>query len=173
MPRITALVLVALSALSALSALTVPSAGAAGAALTDPCTLVTRREAAKILGAKVVKVTRDTDAATGTRLCEYRTRVYVSPRFEKLKAPLKLKILLARLTDEIRAEIASSQSDLDPIADLGDEAYFTGVTSSDVLVLSGDYILETGPANWEGGPSKYQAMAEAAARKAVTRVPNG
>lgn len=170
MSRITALVLIATVALATLA---VPSAGAAGASVVDACTLVTKREAAKILGAKIVKVKRDTDAATGTRLCEYRTAVYLSPRFKKLKAPLKLKILLARLTNEIRLEVASNQSDLDPIAGLGDEAYFSGVTRSDVLVLSGDYIVQTGPANWEGGSSKYQAMAEAAARKAVTRVPSG
>jgi hypothetical protein len=154
----------------ALAGLAVPSAGAAG---TNVCTLVTKKEASKILGAKVVKIKRATNATTGDQECEYRTKVYVSPRFKKLKAPLKLQVTLGTLTDELRGQIDDNQSDLDPIAGLGDEAYLSGTTRTDVLVVSGTNLLQTGPANWEGGPTKYQAMAEAAARTALPRLPTG
>jgi hypothetical protein len=167
MKRLVALAVVATVALAGLG---VPSAGAAG---TNVCTLVTKKEASKILGAKVVKIKRETNATTGDQECEYRTNVYVSSRFKKLKAPLKLQVTLGTLTDELRGQIDDNQSDLDPIADLGDEAYFSGITGTDVLVISGQNLLQTGPANWEGGPSKYQAMAEAAARTALPRLPTG
>jgi hypothetical protein len=148
----------------------VASAGAAG---IDVCTLVTKKEASKILGSKVVKIKRETNASTGDQECEYRTKVYVSPRFRKLKAPLKLQVTLGTLTADLRREIDDNQSELDPYTDLGNEAYFTGTTRTDLLVVAGEYLLQTGPANWEGGPSKYQAMAEAAARTALARIPTG
>ena len=56
-------------------ALGAPSAEAGPDAVVDPCTLVTKSEAPKILGAKVVQIRRDTNAATGTRLREYGTGV--------------------------------------------------------------------------------------------------
>jgi len=148
-------------------------ASSAGAEGIDVCTLVTRKEASKILGTKVVKIKRSTNAATGDQECEYRTKVYVSSRFRKLKAPLKLQVTLGTLTPDLRKEIDDNQSELDPFTDLGNEAYFTGTTRTDLLVVVGQYVLQTGPANWEGGPSRYQTMAEAAARTAVPRVPTG
>ena len=64
-----------LFALVATVALGAPSAEAGPDAVVDPCTLVTKSEAPKILGAKVVQIRRDTNAATGTRLREYGTGV--------------------------------------------------------------------------------------------------
>ena len=95
------------------------------------------------------------------------------PRFEKLKAPLKLKTIPGRLTDEIRQEIASNQRDLDPIANLDEEACFTGVTRTDVLAVGGEHVLQIGPANLKGGPAKYPAMANTAAQKALRRLRTG
>ena len=145
----------------------------AGAKASNVCSLVTRKEASKILGTKVATIKRSTNATTGDQECEYRTKVYVSSRFKKLKAPLKLQVTLGTMTADLRKEIDDNQSELDPFTDLGNEAYFTGTTRTDLLVVVGQYVLQTGPANWEGGPSKYQTMAEAAARTAVPRVPTG
>ena len=153
--------------------LVAPVVASAGAAGNDACALVTKQEASKILGAKVVKIKRATNASTGDQECEYRTKVYVSSRFRKLKAPLKLQVTLGTLTADLRQEIDDNQSELDPYPDLGNEAYFSGTTRTDLLVIAGSRVLQTGPANWEGGPSKYQTMAEAAARTAVPRVPTG
>jgi hypothetical protein len=142
----------------------------AGAADVDVCTLVTKKEASKILGAKVVKVTSDANASTGDQECEYRTNRYVSKRLQKLRAPLKLKVTLGTLTDELRGQIDDNLSELDPISDLGDEAYLSG---TDVLVISGPDILQAEATNWQGSPSKYEAMSEAAARTAIARLTSG
>lgn len=162
--------LVAIATTLALTAFVVPSAAGQS---TNVCDLVTKKEASKILGEKVVKIKRATNSATGDQECEYRTNVYVSPRFKKLKAPLKLQVTLGALTAELRGQIDGSQSDLDPISDLGDEAYFSGTTGTDVIVIRGRDALKTEATNWEGSPPRYAAMAEAAARTALPRLPTG
>jgi hypothetical protein len=164
------LIPLAIVATLAVTACIIPSAGATD---TNVCTLVTKKEASKILGAKVVKIKRATHVVTGDPVCEYFTNVYVTKFFKKQKAPLTLEVTSGPLTDELRGQIDENPSDLEPIGDLGDEAYFD---NTDVIVIRGNDVLGTGARSWSGGGTaiaKYKAVAEAAARTALPRLPTG
>ena len=154
----------------ACTALVVPSAGATG---TDVCSLLTKKEASKILRTAVVKAKNATNTVTGDQECVYTTRRYTSPFFKKQHAPLTLEIIWGALTPEVRAKIDADRANLQPIADLGDEAYFD---HADVVVIRGQDTLGAQVSYWSGNGkaiAKYGAMAEAAARTALPRVPTG
>jgi hypothetical protein len=146
-------------------------AGTAGASGTDVCGLITKKEASKILGAKVVKLKRESDATTGAHQCTYKTKKYTAKRLKKFNAPLELKLLLAPVTQALRDEITQHASKFDPIPGLADEAYV--VDNFDVLAIKNQDVVQASVYNWETGASVLEKKSERAVRLAVRRLPSG
>jgi hypothetical protein len=115
--RIPLVLLVSVIALAGFSTLPAVATG------TDVCALVSKQDASKLLGAKVVKTTTKTSASNGAQRCTYKTKKFTSKTLKKFDAPLQLAITWQPLTDAVRAYIKDINSDLTPISGLGDEAY--------------------------------------------------
>src|SRR6266540_5293497 len=79
-------------------------AAPAAAEDTGVCTLLTRSEAGKLLGAKAVKTEKDTSRTTGAQECTYKTKKG-QKRFEKSGVKMQLEITVEPLTDELRAKL--------------------------------------------------------------------
>lgn len=137
---------------------------------TDPCSLLTKREASKVLGAKVVKLRRETDAASSVATCTYRTKVYKEERLRKFKGSYSLAIIWSPLTDTVRTGIDDNRADLDPISGVGDEAY---ASNGDVFAFVGTDVIQASVLNWQTGASSLRARAERAVRLAVARLSAG
>jgi hypothetical protein len=133
------------------------------------CGLITKKEASKILGAKVVKTQRRTDGSGGQE-CRYRTKKYTAKRLKGIDAPLGLTLTWVPLTKDLREQIDDSRFDLEAIEDLGDEAY---IDSTHVLAIRGDDVITASVVNWETGLDTLQTKSEQAARIALGRLPAG
>jgi hypothetical protein len=120
--RISAALLVAVLAAAGLTVAGL-GVGPAAATGTDVCALISKSDASKLLGAKVVKTTTKSSASTGAQECNYKTKKYTTKTFKKFHAPLELSITWQPLTDEVRKYIADVNSDLTPITGIGDAAY--------------------------------------------------
>ncbi len=138
-----------------------------GATGTNVCSLITKQEVSRILGAKVVKTMRRTDASGGQE-CRYRTKKFTAQRLRRLDAPLGLTLSWIPLTPELRQQIDDRKLDLHPIDGLGDEAYFD---STHVLAIRGQNVLTASVVNWETGIDTLHAKGERAMRLALTRLP--
>lgn len=141
----------------------------AGASGTDVCSLLTKKEASKILDAKVVKTEHKTVAANPAQECIYKTRKFTEKRLVKLNAPLELKLVWAPLTQQLRDEITKNPSKFLPIQGVGDEAYI--VDDFDALAISNQDVVQASVFNWETRSSVLTKKSEQAVRKAVPRLP--
>ena len=164
MKRVAVLATAAALALAAL-------AGPTGASGVDVCSLITRKEASKILGAKVVKTEHKTVAANPAQECIYKTHKFTEKRLVKLNAPLELKVVWAPLTQQLRDEITKNPSKFVPIQGVGDEAYI--VDNFDALAIRGQDVVQASVYNWETRVSVLTKKSEQAVRKAVPRLPTG
>jgi hypothetical protein len=117
----------------------------AGAALKDTgaCALVTRRQASRILGAKVVKTKTVHGAKTNAKGCDYLTK----KRTNIKGVYLELQVLVAPLTAQLRAEFEQNSRQT-PIPSLGDAAYGEG--SNTVTAFVGERLVQATIFNIEG-----------------------
>jgi hypothetical protein len=143
--------------------------GTASASGTGVCSLVTKKEAAKILGAKVVSATSKRPAAKSAQECVYKTKKFTAKRLRKLNAPLELVVVWGPVTQQLRDEIATNK-DLQMITGLGDAAY---ATADSVFAIRGEDAVQATVFNWETKLATLRAEAEQAVRLAVPRLPTG
>src|SRR4029453_8656345 len=99
--RLTPLLLVAPLIATCIALL---DAAPAAAEDTGVCTLVTRKEAGELLGAKVVKTTKKTSKTNGAEECTYETRK-AQERFKKSGVKMQLEVTVEPLTDELQAKL--------------------------------------------------------------------
>jgi len=97
----------------------------------DPCRLIKKKEARKILGAKITEIERERDDTNGARACEWVSNAYSDADFEERDAHYSLELTWQPMTDEVR-QVLAGEDDLEPIPDLGDEAY---LDQFDVIVI--------------------------------------
>jgi hypothetical protein len=116
------------------------------------CELLTKKEASKILGFKVVKTEELSEPATQTEGCDYRTKKYWAKRFKKLDAPLKLRITVQPFDEETVAivEQLAADEDAEPVEGLGDRAFYTD--SNDLVAVAGNKVFQAEVTNieWKG-----------------------
>lgn len=119
-------------------------------ASSDTCDLLTKKQATKVLGLKVVKTELETSG--GVEQCSYRTKKYWTPRLKELDAPFKLNITTQPLTRATTMVLDQLEADLDTetVEGLGDRAFFTD--GNDLIVVVGDVVLQAEVTNieWEG-----------------------
>ncbi len=133
--------------------LTLAGTGPAGAAKFDNCDLLTKKQASKILGYKVVATKLTKDKSTGAEECEFRTKHYFGKNFVELGAPYKLQITTQPLTDEVETALATLQQDSDSeaVPELGDDVFFT--PSNELVAVVPPLVIQFDVANYstEGG----------------------
>lgn len=166
MHRLLATIATAAVALTGAVALAVPAGAGAD---VNPCKLVKKKEAKKILGAKIVEVEREGDESTGAQSCTWVSNKYSDDSFEESDSPYSLEVAVQPLTDDVR-EALDSEDDLEPISGLGDEAYIDGF---DVVVIQGEDVIVAETHNWAGDITPQTDRAERAARLALERLPQG
>ncbi len=125
------------------------AASGAAVAKTDPCSLLTKQQASKALGFKVVKLERDSEPSTGAEECEYRTKKYWVPRFKKIDAPLKLQITTQPLTDDVAEVLDVLEGDLDAetVEGLGDRAFYD--KGNNLVAVVGKVVVQAEVTNIE------------------------
>lgn len=119
-------------------------------ASTNPCALLTKKQASMVLGFKVVERQRDSEPATGAEECEFRTKKYWAPRLEKIDAPYKLQITTQPLDADVAEVLDQLEAEGEPVDGLGDRAFYT--ESNDLVVVVGDVVVQAEVTNieWEG-----------------------
>ena len=163
--RFTSLLLVAPLLVTGLAFL---DAAPAAAEDTGVCTLLTRSEAGKLLGAKVVKTEKDTSRTSGAQECTYKTKKG-QKRFKKSGVKMQLEITVEPLTDELRAKLQRIPSeDGERVEGLGDEAYATKF--DDVTAIAGNVAVQAKLQNYAGSPTKFRSVSEGALRTALPRL---
>jgi hypothetical protein len=132
------------------------------------CSLVTRREAGKLLGAKVVKTEKDESPANGAQQCTYTTKKVVKELKDRgLK--LKLQVTVQPITDDLRSDLQSIPFEGGSrIQGLGDEAYVTQFEQ--VIAVSGDIVVAAKPQNYSGASTKIRGISLGAVRAALPRL---
>jgi hypothetical protein len=127
----------------------------AGAA-PNTCALLTKKQASKVLGFKVVKTEYQAENASGAEQCGYSSTKYWKPRFKKLGAPLKLKITTQPLTDEVATTLDTLEADSDAqtVPGLGDRAFYNA--SNDLIVVVGNVVLQAEVTNIEWSGNQLQ-----------------
>lgn len=147
-------------------ALTSLVAAPAAAKDTGVCTLLTRKEAGKLLGAKVVKTKKDSSAATGAQECAYQTK---KKGLKDRELKMGLEVSVQPLTDELRADLQNIPfDDGSRLQGLGDEAYVTKFDQ--VIAIVGGTVLAAKLQNYEGATSKFRSVSEGAVRAALPRL---
>jgi hypothetical protein len=143
---------------------------AAPAAAEDAgvCTLVTRKEAGDLLGAKVVKTTKKTSAKTGAEECTYKTKK-VDKDLGKRNLKISLELTVQPVTDEVRSELQNIPfEDGSRVQGLGDEAYVTKFDQ--VIAISGDNAVAAKLQNYRGASTKFRDVSEGAVKAALPRL---
>jgi hypothetical protein len=143
----------------------------AGAATEDikVCKLLTKKEASRILGEKVVKAEAERDDNIDAAECDYRTKKFSGPELKELDAPILLSVDIQGLTDELRAELENRRADGEDIEGIADVAFRT--SSGSTIALVGDIGVEASYSNAGSTPSDIAAEKETAAlRLAVRRI---
>jgi hypothetical protein len=132
------------------------------------CSLVTRREAGKLLRAKVVKTEKDESPANGAQQCTYTTKKVVK-ELEDRGLKLKLEVTVQPITDDLRSKLQNIPfDDGSRIEGLGDEAYVTQFEQ--VIAVSGDIVLAAKPQNYSGASTKIRGISVGAVRAALPRL---
>lgn len=135
---------------TAVLGVTAVPAEAVGEAKKSPstCDLLTRKQASKILGHKVVDTALTSDKKTGAEECEYRTNHFQKPRFKDLGAPYKLQITTQPIAGiETDIDALEADSDSETVPGLGDRAFYTD--GDDLIVVVGNLVLEAEVTNVE------------------------
>jgi hypothetical protein len=132
------------------------------------CTLVTRKEAGELLGAKIVKTATKTSKTNGAEECTYRTNK-AQKRFKKSGVKMQLEVTVEPLTDELRAKLQLIPSeDGERVEGLGDEAYASKF--DDVTAIAGNVAVAAKLQNYAGSPTKFRSVSEGAVRAALPRL---
>jgi hypothetical protein len=135
---------------------------------TGVCTLVTRKEAGELLGAKVVKTTKKTSKTNGAEECTYKTRK-AQERFKKSGVKMQLEVTVEPLTDELQAKLQRIPSeDGERVEGLGDEAYASKF--DDVTAIAGNVAVGAKLQNYAGSPTKFRSVSQGALRIALPRL---
>ncbi|MFN8027794.1 MAG: hypothetical protein U0W40_15980 [Acidimicrobiia bacterium] len=149
MKRVVILMAAVLAALPVLALGAVP----AGAAKADNCDLLTKKQASKILGHKVVATKLTREASTGAEQCEWRTNYYFPGNFKKLGAPYKLKVTTQPLTADVEKTIATLKENpkSEAVPELGDDVFFTA--SNELVAVVDPLVVQFEVSNYttEGG----------------------
>lgn len=140
------------SALIVVTGLVVAVPVASAAPPANPCDLLTKKEAKRLLlGKKVVKVQRKAQGDIAE--CTWRTKFFQTPRFEKAKAAFSLKLSVQPVdtAKESLDELRSRANDFDDnvvetVSGLGDEAYRY---FADLIVVEGDVAMQVGVSNYD------------------------
>lgn len=140
----------------------------AGAKDTGVCTLLTRAEAGKLLGAKVYSTATKTSAADGAQRCTYKTnKVQKESKHGDLK--IQLELTVQPVTDTLRSQLQRIPSNEGQrVEGLGDEAYATKFDY--VIAIVGNVAVQAKLQNYEGSPTKFRDVSEGAVRTALTRL---
>jgi hypothetical protein len=163
--RLTPLLLVAPLIATGIALL---DAAPAAAEDTGVCTLVTRKEAGELLGAKVVKTTTKTSKTNGAEECTYRTKK-VQKEFKDRNLRISLELTVQPVTDEVRSELQNIPfDDGSRVQGLGDEAYVTKFDQ--VIAISGDTAVAAKFQNYRGASTKFRDVSEGAVRAALPRL---
>jgi hypothetical protein len=163
--RLTSFVLVAPLIATGVALL---DAAPAAAEDTGVCTLVTRKEAGELLGAKVVKTTTKTSKTNGAEECTYRTKK-VDKDLGKRNLKISLELTVQPVTDEVRSELQNIPfEDGSRVQGLGDEAYVTKFDQ--VIAISGDTAVAAKLQNYRGASTKFRDVSEGAVRAALPRL---
>jgi hypothetical protein len=133
------------------------------------CDLLSKKQASKILGHKVVKTVVRSDRKSGAEQCEYRTNYYLKRRFENLGAPYKLLLTTQPLAG-IESEVHTLETDPDSEAvdGLGDRAFTT--KGHDLSVLVGDLVLQAKVTNVEWSGNELDTLILTPEREVMDRV---
>jgi hypothetical protein len=143
-------------------------AAPAGGEDTGVCTLLTRKEAGELLGAKVVKTEKDASRISGAQECTYKTKK-TQKRFKKSGVKIQLEVTVEPLTDELRAKLQRIPSeDGERVEGLGDEAYASKF--DDVTAIAGNVAVQAKLQNYAGSPAKFRSVSEGALRTALPRL---
>jgi hypothetical protein len=137
-------------------------AGAAGG--VGGCALLTKKEASKLLGGKVVKTKNKVRSDTGAQTCTYATNTFDSELLEASGAPLRLVITWGPIADSLRGQYEGSET----IDGLGDVAYDLGF--GDVVAFSGETSVQATVENSEAPEGKLSKKAQKAIRLALPRL---
>lgn len=135
---------------------------------TGVCTLLTRKEAGELLGAKVVKTTTKTSKTNGAEECTYRTNK-VDKDLGNRNLKMSLEVTVQPVTDEVRSELQNVPfEDGSRVQELGDEAYVTKFDQ--VIAISGDTAIAAKLQNYRGASTKFRSVSEGAVRAALPRL---
>ena len=135
---------------------------------TGVCTLLTRKEAGDLLGAKVVKTTTTKSKTNGAEECTYKTKK-AQKRFKKSGVKMQLEVTVEPLTDELRTKLQRIPSeDGERVEGLGDEAYASKF--DDVTAIAGNVAVQAKLQNYAGSPTKFRSVSEGALRTALPRL---
>ena len=136
------------------------------------CKLLTKKEAGRILSAKVVRTEANRDNSIDAAECKYKTKKFADKDLKKFDAPILLSIDIQGIDAELRADLEERRADVDSdeITGLGDYAFRTNTGAT--IAVSGDIALEAGYANAGSTPSNIAEEKETAALKiAISRLP--
>ncbi|HEY3097100.1 MAG TPA: hypothetical protein VGK05_09685 [Acidimicrobiia bacterium] len=135
---------------------------------TGVCTLLTRSEAGKLLGAKVVKTSKKTSKINDALECTYKTNK-AQKQFKDRGAKMQLEVTVQPVTDKLRAELQRiPTNEGERVEGLGDEAYATKFDY--VIAVSGNTAVQAKLQNYQGSPTKFRSVSEGAVRTALTRL---
>lgn len=127
---------------------------------------MTRKEAGKVLGAKVVKTKKDTDRVSGAPECTYQTK---KKGLKDRDLKMQLEVSVEPLTDELQADLDGIPfDDGSRVQGLGDAAYVTKFDQ--VIAVSGNVVVAAKLQNYEGASSKFRSVSEGAVRAALPRL---
>jgi hypothetical protein len=140
---------------------TVPVAADGG---ISGCALVTKNEASKILGAKVVK-TKNVADKVGTQECTYTTKRFDSAFLEQTGSPLQLVLAWGPIAPTLRGQYEGSKK----VKGLGDAAYDLGFGS--VVALSGAQSVQATVENSEAPARALAKKARKVIKLALRRLP--
>jgi hypothetical protein len=118
-------------------------AGPASADGVDGCTLVTKKEASKILGAKVVTAENVVDGSTGGQTCTFTTKKYATKAFKQAGSTVGLVLQWVSLTDAVSARLQGTQPAggvADAAAYLLDDGTVAAVRGADVVLATVQYV---------------------------------
>ena len=126
-----------------------PWAGATEGSDIKACGLMTKKEATRILGAKVVRTELTRSKAQGVAECRFKSKTFIDASHRKLQAPLQLKITVQTLTSELQADLTDARDE--DLPGIGDDAFRTN--TGQAIAIVGDLVIEASYQNAGGTPS--------------------
>jgi hypothetical protein len=151
---------------------TTPEHRAAAQVPRDPCTLLTRAQARRLLlGKRIMRVTHRDNAQNQAVECTWISDFFQTPRLRASHAPLSLQITLqprataSAALDELRALARTPTNEVtSSIPDLGGEAY---LHLGDVVVVSGPVVVQVALNNYNSAAKPYPSVDAITTRAAV------